>query len=79
MKLGRRSQTDIYLVYIDDIVDKNILNELKQRLSKIDIDAIIDGGMIEQLIEDDVFCFFPQYSTQKGLTQQLLQSMKVEL
>ncbi|ABP66610.1 spore germination protein [Caldicellulosiruptor changbaiensis] len=59
MKLGRRSQTDIYLVYIDDIVDKNILNELKQRLSKIDIDAIIDGGMIEQLIEDDVFCFFP--------------------
>jgi len=59
MKLGRRSQTDIYLVYIDDIVDKDVLNELKQRLSKIDIDAIIDGGMIEQLIEDDVFCFFP--------------------
>ncbi|WAM32244.1 spore germination protein [Caldicellulosiruptor naganoensis] len=59
MELGRRSQTDIYLVYIDDIVDKDVLNEVKQRLSKIDIDAIIDGEMIEQLIEDDVFCFFP--------------------
>jgi len=31
-KIGRRSQTDIYLVYIDDIVDKDVLNEVTQRL-----------------------------------------------
>lgn len=59
MKVGRRSQTDIYLVYIDDIVDRDVLNEVKQRLSKIDIDAVIEAGMIEQLIEDDIFCLFP--------------------
>lgn len=59
MKIGRRSQTDIYIVYIDDIVDRDVLNEVKQRLSKIDIDAILDSGMIEQFIEDNIWCFFP--------------------
>jgi len=59
IKLGRRSQTDIYIVYIDDIVDKDVLNEVKQRLSKIDIDAIMESGMVEQFIEDDIFCVFP--------------------
>ncbi|BCS80642.1 spore germination protein [Anaerocellum diazotrophicum] len=59
LKLGRRSKTDVYLIYVDDIVDKDILNEVKQRLSRIDIDAIMESGMIEQFIEDDIFCLFP--------------------
>lgn len=59
LKLGRRSKTDVYLIYVDDIVDREILNEVNQRLSKIDIDAIMESGMIEQLIEDDIFCLFP--------------------
>ncbi|AYD39176.1 spore germination protein [Clostridium fermenticellae] len=58
--MGVRSKTDVVIAYIDDIVDKDILDELNSRLSKINIDAILDSGYIEQLIEDDKWSIFPQ-------------------
>ena len=59
-QLGRRSRTDIAIAYIKDIVRPDVLNEVQQRLDKIDIDAILDIGYIEQLIEDDWKSPFPQ-------------------
>lgn len=64
--VGKRSQTNVCLVYIDDIVDKDLLNELKDRLNKVDVDSIIDTGTIEQYIEDNTFSPFPQfYATER--------------
>lgn len=60
MQIGRRSKTDIAILYMDDIVDKRLLQQLKDRLDKIDIDAIIDSGYIQQLIDDRKFSLFPQ-------------------
>lgn len=60
MTIGRRSQTDIALMYIKDIVREDILKEAIKRLKKIDIDAILDSGYIEQFIEDDWLSPFPQ-------------------
>lgn len=58
--VGIRSKTDLAITYIDDIVNVGVLEELKRRLDKIDIDAILDSGYIEQLIEDDCLSPFPQ-------------------
>ena len=60
MKIGRRSKTDIALLYIDDIVDKRIVKEVEQRLSRIDTDCILESGNIEGFIEDDNYSIFPQ-------------------
>lgn len=60
IQIGRRSKTDIAILYIDDIVDKRILGELNKRLDKIDIDAVIESGYIEQFIQDRQFSPFPQ-------------------
>jgi spore germination protein KA len=60
LTLGRRSQTDTAIVYISDIADKDVLNELKKRLKAIDVDAINDIGMLEQFIEDSTYSIFPQ-------------------
>ena len=57
---GVRSKTDIALVYIEDIVNDEVLKELKERLKRIDIDAILDSGYIEQFIEDNEKTPFPQ-------------------
>lgn len=57
---GVRSKTDSVIVYIDDIVNRDILNELTIRLEKIHIDAIMDTGYIEQMIEDNKYSPFPQ-------------------
>ncbi|MGI5891614.1 MAG: spore germination protein [Bacillota bacterium] len=58
-KIGRYSNTDIAIVYINSIVNKDVLEEVRQRLSKIDIDAVLESGYIEQLIEDHPYSIFP--------------------
>jgi len=58
--LGRRTQSDLVLVYIDDIVDKDVLNELRKRITAIDTDFVPLMGYIQQYIEDSTFSFFPQ-------------------
>ena len=60
LKIGRRSQTDIALVYLKGIVREDILAEVLRRLKGIDIDALPDSGYIEQLIADDWKSPFPQ-------------------
>lgn len=63
---GTRSRTDMALVYMDDIVQDGLVDQIKTRLSKYEIDAILDSGYIEQLIEDDWVSPFPQIqSTQR--------------
>lgn len=58
--LGRRSKTDIVLMYIDDIVDKNVLNELRSKIEAIDMDNIQTTSFIRQSIEKSPFSIFPQ-------------------
>lgn len=59
-KVGKRSKTDVAVVYMDDIVDKRILQEVNERIRSIDIDAIQDSSMLENLIEDNYLSAFPQ-------------------
>jgi len=59
-QVGVRSKTDIAIMYIDDIVNKDTLQSVYDRLEDIDIDGILESGYIEQLIEDNVFSPFPQ-------------------
>lgn len=58
--IGRRSKTPLALVYIDNIVDKNILNNVKEKIKMIDVDFVSGTGMIEQYIEDWTYTIFPQ-------------------
>lgn len=58
--IGRRSKSDTLIVYIDDIVNKEALSLVKERLGTIDIDAVFDSGVLEEFIEDNKFSPFPQ-------------------
>jgi spore germination protein len=58
--MGVRSKTDVAIMYIDDIVNKDCLKELLDRMEMIKIDAVLDSGYIEQLIEDNKWSIFPQ-------------------
>jgi spore germination protein KA len=53
ISIGRQTNTNIVLAYIDGIVNQEVLKELKRRLSFIDTDAILESGYIEQFIEDN--------------------------
>ncbi|MCL2416221.1 MAG: spore germination protein, partial [Defluviitaleaceae bacterium] len=60
MRVGRRGKNDICLMYLDDVVRKEILDETIARIENIDIDAILDAGALEEFIEDDWRSPFPQ-------------------
>ena len=63
MVLGRQTNTKIAIVYIDGIVNQEVLKELKTRMSKIDTDAILESGYIEQFIQDNYFSPVPTMGT----------------
>ncbi|WP_052350391.1 spore germination protein [Paenibacillus gorillae] len=60
MIAGRLSNTQIVITYLDGIVDKKLVDEVKKRIGKIKIDAILESGYVEELIEDNSFSLFPQ-------------------
>lgn len=60
MQIGERSKTDIAIVYIDDIVNMSLVEEVEKKLNKISIDAILESGYIEQFIEEKSLTVFPQ-------------------
>lgn len=58
VKLGVRTNTDICIVYIKDLANPKLIEEIRQRLTKINTDAILESGYIEQFIEDAPFSIF---------------------
>jgi len=52
MTAGRNTKTDITLAYLEDTVKIEVLQEIRARISKINFDAILDSGYIEQFISD---------------------------
>ncbi|WP_394184750.1 spore germination protein [Metabacillus halosaccharovorans] len=57
--IGKQTHTKIRIAYIEGIVNKKVVQEVKARLKKIDIDSILESGYIEQLIEDHPTSIFP--------------------
>ncbi|MFX3625456.1 MAG: spore germination protein [Ectobacillus sp.] len=66
MQIGEVSKTNVAIMYIHGIANEKIIAEVRRRLNKIQIDAILESGYIEQLIEDQTFTPFPTiYNTEK--------------
>ncbi len=52
IQIGERTDTDVVVAYIKGIANNSLIEEIKQRLKRIDTDGILDVGYIEQFIED---------------------------
>lgn len=61
LSLGTVTHTELKLVYIKNIAREDIIEELRRRLSKVDIDCILDSSYIEELIKDDRYSIFPTF------------------
>jgi hypothetical protein len=57
---GTRSNTKLCLLYIEDIINPTILSNIREKLAKIKLDAILDTGYIEELVQDNCYSPFPQ-------------------
>lgn len=56
--IGKRTRTNVSLAYIKGIVKPSLIKEVKIRLNRIQTDAILESGYIEQFIEDAPFSPF---------------------
>ncbi len=59
MKIGRLTKTDICIAYLKNVANPKLIEEIKRRLKRINTDAILESGYIEQFIEDAPFSIFP--------------------
>ncbi|EPY10808.1 MULTISPECIES: spore germination protein [Paenibacillus] len=66
-RVGTRVQREMVLAYIEDIADKQLVTDVLDRISKIDIDDVPDSSYIEQLIEDNYLSPFPQLQSTERL------------
>ena len=49
--VGRESLTTINILYIDNITDINLVNDIKEKINNIDIDSILDAGSLKKILD----------------------------
>lgn len=60
---GKRTNTNVDLVYLKDLIHPEMLEEIEKRLGEFEIDGTLDSGIIEQLTEKRKYSPFPQFQT----------------
>lgn len=60
ISIGKRSKTPCSLLYIKDIANDSLVDEVRRRLKGIKVDYIFDSGELEQYLEDNPFMTTPQ-------------------
>lgn len=60
---GKRTHTNVDLVYLKDLIHPEVLEEIEKRLQEFEIDGTLDSGIIEQLTEKKKYSPFPQFQT----------------
>ena len=59
-RVGMRTHTRVVLAYVDGVIDPQILQTVRSRLDRIQVDAVLESGYIEEFIEDSPYSPFPQ-------------------
>lgn len=60
IQIGRVTATNVVYCYMKGIANENLVKEVKERLERVDVDALYGAGYLEQFIEDVPFSPFPQ-------------------
>lgn len=60
LSVGKLARTDVALMYVDGIVNPQIVEEVKRRICAIDVDYLEDSGLMEQFLEDRAGLLVPQ-------------------
>ncbi|MCK8486959.1 spore germination protein [Paenibacillus sp. MBLB2552] len=57
---GRETRTSVVLAYVENVCKPELLEEIKRRLSHIDMDGVLGSAYLEETIEDNPYSPFPQ-------------------
>ncbi|WP_233434982.1 spore germination protein [Mesobacillus jeotgali] len=57
--IGSISKTKVSILYLSDKVNHEALNEVRERLNKIETESILSAGQLEQWVSDRTLSIFP--------------------
>jgi len=57
--IGKQTKTKVGILYMEDIAEKQLVDNIKKKLDKINIDGVIDVGQIKQLLYNTDKTLFP--------------------
>ncbi|MET3698699.1 spore germination protein [Bacillus oleivorans] len=60
MTVGRRGKTKISILYLADVAEPDVLKELEDRINQLNVDSVLNTGMLAEFIEDNPYSPFPQ-------------------
>lgn len=63
LKVGEVTGTDVYVLYLDGIANQQLVDEMIKRIKMVEIDAVHDGNMLIQYIDDFPNSIFPLFPT----------------
>ena len=58
--VGKRTDISVALLYMHSIADEQMVNTLRQRITELNIDALIDSAILAEMIDDNSLSPFPQ-------------------
>ncbi|WP_197058282.1 spore germination protein [Brevibacillus thermoruber] len=58
--VGKRTKQEVAVLYLMDVANPLIVNEVRRRLSCIETDGLISQVQLQEFLEDDSFSLFPQ-------------------
>jgi len=59
VKIGVFTKTAVSIGYLEGVANPKIVQEVKNRLKRIDLDGVLESGYVEEFIEDTPLSIFP--------------------
>lgn len=60
IELGTVGKNNVCITYLKGICEDELVEEVRRRLNKIQIDEVMESNYVEELIEDNPYSIFPQ-------------------
>ncbi|OAS13461.1 spore germination protein [Paenibacillus oryzisoli] len=57
--VGAISQTEVVVAYIENVASPTVIDEVRNRISQLDMDSMLESGYMEEMIRDAPYSPFP--------------------
>ncbi|EIT86332.1 GerA spore germination protein [Fictibacillus macauensis ZFHKF-1] len=61
VQIGSLTNTSVLIAYMHNLADQEVLNDLMNRLSTMTTDSVFEGGMIEEMLNENRYSPFPTF------------------
>ena len=61
LQLGKDTKTSVVMAFMQNIANENIVTEMRNRLQRLEISALMDSSVLEESLSDNMYSPFPMF------------------